>query len=233
MGDNMAGFENVPEVLQNTLLTAVESTLTKTVEALPGLIIAAIIFVIGWIVAVLFAKIFRKFLEAIKLEEFLKENKVEDALGTVKMSDVLTKIVKYYVILIFLQAAAAFIALESLSWFINQVLLYAPAVIAGAIVFVASMLFGEYVKEAILDLRSKSAGVQFVARASKFLIVFIGLTTALSTIGYRTELIENIFLTLIQAIAFGLTLAVGIAFGLGGQKDAHDLIVKVRKHFKI
>ncbi len=228
----MSTVQNLPDVLQQTLMTALESTITKSVEALPGLITAIIIFVIGWVVAVIISRLFGGFLRAIKLEEFLKDHRVEDALGSVKISDVLVKVVKYYIILIFLQAAAAFIALESLSWFINQVLIYAPAVIGAVVVFVAAVLFGEYVKEAILDLRPKSAGVRLVAKATKALIVFIGLTTALSTIGYKTALIENIFLTFVQAFAFGLSLAVGIAFGLGGQKEAQEIISKVKKQLK-
>jgi len=229
----MVDVQNVTAVLSNTFTGALENTVTNTAEILPGLIAAIIVFIIGWIVAVIVSRIFGGLLKAIKLESFLKDHKVEDSLGSVKISDVLVKIIKYYIILIFLQAAASLVTLGTVSAFLATVLVYAPVLIAAVLVVLAAVILGEYIKESILDLRSKSAMVQFVARATKLVVIYIGVTMAMATAGFDTTLVSNIFLVVLQAMVYGIALAIGIAFGLGGQKDASDMVGKWRKMLKI
>lgn len=228
----MVDVQNVTDVLSSTFTGAADNLVTSTTEVLPGLIAAIIVFIIGWILAVIISRVFGGILKAIKLEKFLKEHKVEDALGSVMISDVLVKILKYYIILIFLQAAALLVTLGTVSAFLTAVLVYAPVLIAAVLVVLAAVILGEYVKEVILDLKSKSPMVQLVARVTKWVIVYVGVTMALATAGFDTTLISNIFLIILQAMVYGIALAVGIAFGLGGQKDAQDLVVKSRKMLK-
>lgn len=209
-----------------------QNVLTSITELLPGLIAAILVFLLGWVIAILISRIFRRILKAIKLEETLKEHKVEDALGTVKISDVLTKIVKYYVLLIFLQAAVSLVWLGTISSFLTMVLLYVPVLIAGILVVLASVIIGEYLKEMIIEL-SKSPVVRLTGRVVKLLVVYIGVTMGLATIGFNTTLITGVFLTILQGLVYGIALAVGIAFGLGGQDDARDMIKNSRKHFKV
>ncbi|MBU0532051.1 hypothetical protein KKB44_01010 [Candidatus Micrarchaeota archaeon] len=228
----MVELNNTTSILMETVTRAVDNTVMNAAELLPGLLAAILVFILGWVVAVIISRIFGGVLKAINLEAYLKEHKVEDALGTVKISNVLTKILKYYIILVFLQAAVDLVALGTVSAFLTDVLAYAPALIGGLLVVLLSVILGEYIKEVIIEL-SKSPLVRFVGRATKLVVIYIGATMALSTVGYDTSLPSNIFLTVVQAVAFGLALAVGIAFGLGGQDDAKDAVKKWRKHFKL
>lgn len=229
----MVNLDNATAVLVSTLSTAAENTATNAAAVLPGLLAAIIVFVLGWVVAVIISRIFAGLLRLIKLEDFLKEHKVEDSLGTVKISHVLVKILKYYIILIFLQAAVSLIELGTISMFLSELLIYAPVFIGALLIALVAVILGEYVKEVILELAAKSAIVRFIARATKLVIIFIGITMALATAGFETSLISNIFLIVLQALVFGIALAVGIAFGLGGQKDAADVVGKWRKHLKL
>ncbi len=217
----------------DSVVTAVQNTANDAAALLPGLIAAILVFVLGWIVSYIISRLVAHILKGIRLEEFLTSHKVEDSLGTVKISDVLVKIVKYYVLLIFFQAAVSFVSLGTISAYLTMVLLYAPVLIAAVILMLVAVIFGEYLKEAIIDLDKKSSMVKMVARGVKLLIIYVGFTMALATAGFNTTLITGIFLTLIQAAAFGIALALGIAFGLGGQDDAKDIIKSSRKNLKI
>jgi hypothetical protein len=212
---------------------AVQNTADGAAKLLPGLIAAILVFVLGWVVSFIVSRIFARILKMIKLEEYLKTHKVEDALGSVKISDVLTKIVKYYVLLIFVQAAVSLMALGTITDYLTSVLLYVPVLIGSVLIVLVAVLFGEYLKEAIIDLSSKSAMVKLGARAAKLVMIYVGLTMGLATAGFNTTLITGIFLTVIQAGAFGLALALGIAFGLGGQDDAKEIIKSSRKNLKL
>jgi hypothetical protein len=55
------------------------------------------------------------------------------------------------------------------------------------------------------------------------------LIVGLSTIGFNTQILKDTFLTILQAFAYGVALAIGIAFGLGGQQEAKGLLEDVRK----
>ncbi|MFH0884538.1 MAG: hypothetical protein V1861_02410 [Candidatus Micrarchaeota archaeon] len=217
----------------DSLTGAVQKTANDAANLLPGLIAAIIVFVLGWVVAFIISRIFAGILRAIRLEGFLKQHKVDDALGTVKISDVLAKIVKYYVLLIFFQAAVSLVSLGTISAYLTMVLLYAPVLIAAILIVLIAVIFGEYLKEAVIDLDKKSSTVKFAARAVKLVVVYVGVTMGLATAGFNTTLITGIFLTVIQAAAFGIALAVGIAFGLGGQEDAKDVIKSTRKNLKV
>jgi len=218
--------------LVDSFTLAAQNSAAQAATMLPLLLMALIVFVLGWVIAVILGRIVGSLLKALKLEDFLKSHMLEDAFGTVRISDILVQIVKYYVLLIFLQAAVSLVQLDTLSAFLSIVLYYAPKLISGFLVLVAAVLFGEYAKETIKAM-SKSKVVQTMARAAKVLIVYVGLTMALSTAGIDTTLLNFIFMILLSALAFGIALAMGIAFGLGGQSDAKGLIGSWRKALRI
>lgn len=211
---------------------ALNTIITSTIAALPAILAAVIIFLLGWVIAIIVSKILEKILKFIKLEEFLEVHKLEDAFGSVKLSNIFVKVVKIYIILVFVQVSVSLLSLGELSKFLNALLLYAPVLIGAILVVVAAVLVGEYVKEKVLEL-GKTPYVVFFARASKFVLILIGVLTGLNTAGFDTSLLNNIIIDIIRAVVFGLSVAFGIAFGLGGQKDAQEIISKVRKHVKI
>jgi len=219
-------------MLMESVNAAVQNTITEVISFLPGLIAAILVFLLGWIIAILASRLVAGLFRAIKLEDALKHHKVEDALGTVKISDVLTRIVKYYVLLIFLQEAVSLVALGSITAFLAMVLLYAPLLIGGFLVFLVAVILGEYLKEMIIEL-SKSPFVRFTGRIVKLILVYVGVTMGLATAGFDTTLITGVFMTILQAMVFGIALAIGVAFGLGGQEDAKNIIKTGRKHFKV
>ncbi|MFH0737894.1 MAG: hypothetical protein V1827_04670 [Candidatus Micrarchaeota archaeon] len=218
--------------LMGALSAAGQQILNDAVVFLPGFLAALIVFVLGWVIAIIVSRLFRSLLRLIRLEESLKAHKVEDALGSVKISDVLAKIVKYYILLIFIQAAVSLVSLGTISDFLSEVLVYVPVLIAAALIVLIAVILGEYVKEMLIEL-SKSPLVKLAARGAKLVIIYVGVTMGLSRVGFETTLLDGSFLTILQAVAFGIALAFGIAFGFGGQDDARDIIKSGRRQFKL
>lgn len=227
MADTVTALGDTSTVAMQALATLA----TSVIDMLPSAIAAALVFVLGWLVAVLVARLLRKILEMLKVEEFLKMHKLDDALGSIRLTGVVVQVTKIYVILVFLQVALSLVALGQLSGFIYSVLLYVPVLMGAVLLVVAAALAGEYVKEKVLEV-GKSHNATLVARGAKFAIVLIGVLTGLDTAGFNTSLVNSVILTIIQAAVFGLGLAFGIAFGLGGQDEARDLVKRVRKNAK-
>ncbi len=226
---DIAGSFSSPEAFMQNVSGVLTDFVNTMIGFIPNFIAALLIFIVGYIVAVVLAGVFRHILAASKFEKFLERHKMDDALGNIKVSPIFVKIVKYYLILVFLQAAVSELRLGTLTEFLNVVLLYAPAFIGAALIYVISAMVGELIKEKIKEVDVKSKWINFVARATKFVIIFFGIVMALSAIGFDTAILEGAFITLLQAFAYGAALAIGISFGLGGQEDAKALIADVKK----
>lgn len=219
--------------LQNAVSATMPTILNDVIYFAVGLVEALLIFLFGWVVAVLVSRFFGGILKTIKFEQFLKEQKVHEALGTVVISNVLTKILYYYIVVIFLQQAFLFISLGTVATFFTSLLAYLPVLIGAVLLIVAAAIIGEFVKMRIIAIGAKSTTMHFLGRATKALIIFMGIMSGLETAGFKTTLIQQTFVVLAAAIAFGFALAFGIAFGLGSQEDARDWMKTMRKQFKV
>ncbi len=197
--------------------------------AIPTIIVAVLIAVLGWIVGILLSKALGKLLEVLKFEEFLAKHKVQDALGKVKVSNVIVQAFKYYIILIFLQASLMLVALGPVSEFLTRVLDYAPKVFGAVLVLIAAAIFGDLVREKVLEVDRKEKYMRAIAQTLKYVLIFIGAVVGLETMGFNTQILSATFITILQAIGMGVALAFGLAFGLGGQDAAKSWIASARK----
>ena len=197
------------------------------------LVLAIIIVVVGWAVGTFLAGIVKKVFEKIGFEQFLKSHKVQDALGSTKIENILVQLVKYYVIILFLADALRFVQLGTVGTLMFELVNFAPIALGGAIVVLVSAVFGELAKEKILEMSAKSWLMTAVAKVTKILVIYIGIVVALGTMGFQVTILEQTFLTLLQAVTYGVALAFAISFGLGGQEDAKDMIKKTRKKFNL
>ena len=216
-------------VLDEILVKGGVAAGTELIQFLPNIFVAIVILLVGWLVSVIFAKITGGLLRRIRLEEIMKKYRIEDALGSVKISTVIEKIVKYYVIIIFLQAAVEVLGIVSINEFLRGVLFFAPVAIGAFGIFALSAVVGEFIKERIIEFQPKSKMVLLSGRGAKALIVFLGIMVGLQTIGFNTAIVNQAFISILQSFGFAVALAFGLAFGFGGQDDAKDLIRKLRK----
>jgi hypothetical protein len=215
--------------LDSAVRNSIEKIIVDLILFIPKFLIAILIFVAGWILACVVSWIVERVLEYIKIEKFLKSHKLEDSLGKIRLTSVLVKLTKYYIMLIFLQAAVAMLNLGTITQFLYSLLMYTPVVIGALLLVVVAAVFGELLKEKIIEIENKSRTVRWLASATKAVVVFMAIMVGLATIGFDTTIVSNSFVQLLQGIIYGIALAFGLAFGLGGQEDAKDIIRNLRK----
>lgn len=216
--------QNAQAALEVAVTNSIQKIVTDCLNVIPGLIAAIIIFAVGWIIAVALARIVELILKLIRFEELLEQHKVEEAMGKVKVSNVLVKLSKYYVLLIFLQAAVSLLQLGTISKFLSDVLIYAPVLIGAALLVVVGALLGELIKEKIVEIEPKSTKMGLLGKWSKYLIVFIAVLAALEMAQFKVGVIIQTYTIILQGIVFGVALAFAIAFGLGAQEDAKAIV---------
>lgn len=219
--------------LQAAVNTSLQNNLVVLINLIPNMIAAFVLIIIGWLVGVAISKILEKIFHAMNLESILANYHVSDALGKIRISKVIVKLTEYYIILVFLQAAISLVGLGTITDFLSSLLGYAPILVGATILFVFAAVIGELVKEKIVALEPKSRLAKYVGVGAKLAIVFMGMMVGLSTLGFDVSIVTLTFVTLLQGIIYGIALAVGIAFGLGGQEAAKDFIRKAREKTKI
>ena len=204
---------------------------TRFIDFIPSLLGALLIFFMGLIVAVALGKIAEKFITLLHVDQLIEKiklsEKFKDAGIQIKVSKFFGGLVKWFLILVFLMAATDILKLTQVSVFLNSVILYIPNIVIATIILSVAFLLGNFVFHAVRS-STRVAGVvsaAFLATVAKWAIIVFGLLAALIQLGIATSLVNTIFMGLIAAIS----LAFGLAFGIGGKEEAGLILKKIRE----
>ncbi|HUP55248.1 MAG TPA: hypothetical protein VM408_07060, partial [Methylomirabilota bacterium] len=122
------------------------------VAAIPQVIAALLIIIIGWVISNVLARIVREILERAGADRLFAEHGGQ-VYGTrssaFQPSVVASEIVKWIVRFIFLVAAANVLGLTQVSVLLNDVLLWIPNLIVAAIILLIAPLLARFVRGAI------------------------------------------------------------------------------------
>ncbi|MDE1975489.1 MAG: hypothetical protein KGI49_03205 [Patescibacteria group bacterium] len=192
----------------------------------PGLIIALIVFAIGWVLAVLVEKLVESIFKALKIDAALKSAGMEDVVKragyNLNSGLFIGALCKWFVIVVFLMASFDVLGLSQVNDFLRQVVSYLPQVIVAALIILIAALVATAMQK--LVVASAKAGHLHVAelagRVTKWAIWIFAILTALYSLGVAPGIIQ----TVLTAIFAGGALAFGLAFGLGGKEEAQKII---------
>lgn len=195
---------------------------------------ALIVLILGWFVAWILDYIVRWLVHSLKINDLLRKigfgKYFERANIALQVEKALGFIVFWLVFGLFLMASFDVLGLSSVNFFIRQIINYLPTALAGAIILVISIFVGEFIKKLIL-VSLKGSGIKSIEAAAslaKWVIVIFGLLVAFTQWGVAPEIIN----TLIMGVVAFLALAGGLAFGLGGQETAREILEYIKRELK-
>ena len=195
-----------------------------------GIIIAMIILVVGSIFAIELSRAAKKVVQKLRVD------KTFDALGVksffkkggVKLSvaDLMEWIVKWFVILFALMMAVDSLGLPRVSSFLTKILDYIPNLVGALAILTIGLVVAQLVYEAI-NGAAKASGIRIYSIAAvlaKWMLIIITFLVILEQIGIQTTILQ------VFAGSLGLmfALAGGLAFGLGGQYHAKELLDEIK-----
>lgn len=218
----------------NAVTVSVNNVLNRLVNFLPNLIGAILILIVGWLVALLLEQIVDRVLRMINLPRLFERARVEDLVKrTGSRRDtvgLLAGLVKWIVYLATFLAAADVLQLEGVTDFLNRALAYTPNVIAGVAIILVGGILAQFLAEVVRGAVSAAnlGYAAFLGGVTRWSIWIFAILTALFQLGVASAIIQTLFTGLVAALA----IAAGLAFGLGGQKTAADVLEKVRKDFE-
>jgi len=198
----------------------------------PNLIIALIIFAIGWVLAALIEKLVESLFKALKVDAALKSAGFEEVVKrsghNLNSGLFVGMLVKWFVVVVFLTAAFDVLGLDEVNEFLRQVVDYLPHVIVAVLILMVAIVVANAMQR--LVIASAHAGhirsAELLGRVTKWSIWIFALLTALITLGIAPALIQMI----LTAVFAGAALALGLAFGLGGKDAAQKWIEKTTSH---
>lgn len=196
------------------------------------LVVALAIFIIGWIIGVFVASIVEKIFKKLNVDSALRKAGVETTLqrGGIALNSgyFIGALLKWFIIVVFLISSFQILGLVQVTYFLQQVVIgYLPQVIIAVLILMVAVVIGDIVQR-IVRASAGAAGVRsshLLGAIAKWVIWVFALLTVLVQLGIGADLIRILFTGIVVAGA----IAFGIAFGLGGQTHASELITKIKR----
>lgn len=203
-------------------------------QFVPSLLVAILIFIIGWVVGAAIGKLVMQAIDMLKVDAALRsagvEGVVERAGFRLHSGKLVGELVKWFFIVVFLVAALDVLGLTDVTAFLRGVvLLYIPQVIVAVLILLVSAVLAD-VADRVVAGSARAAGISaagLLGTITRFAIWIFAVLAALDRLGV-TPLIQTLFTGVMVAFA----LAFGLAFGLGGVKSAERYIEKIEKDLK-
>ncbi len=214
-------------VWQDALVSAWGDLITRLVLFLPVLLSSVLIFAIGIMVGGWLSQLTEKLLKSFKfsnltqsagLDKFLKKSDIKH-----DTSELIGLAVKWLTILVFFMASANILGLTAITGVVNDFLSYVPKVLTAALIVAVGAFFAKLceglVRGALTSVdHTHSKPISQLARWS---VMLVAVLAGISELQVAETLVETFF----QGLTWTITLAVGLAVGLGG-KEVVSLVLK-------
>ncbi len=208
----------------DAIFLAASNALNTFLAAIPAVIGALIIILIGWIIAGVVARLVTEVLRRAGADRLFAEHGGEvygSQSRKVKPSLVAGELVKWLIRIVFLVAAANVLGLTQVSQLLNDIILWIPNLIVAAIILLLAPILARFVRGAI-EVGAGQMGftnASLLGRIAEIAIVVFAVIIAINQIGIAANLVNTLFIGVVAALA----LAFGLAFGLGGREVAGQL----------
>lgn len=204
------------------------------VEYLPNLLIAVIIFVVGWLIGAGLGRVIAQVVNSLRVDQALRAAGVERVLERAGFSlnsgAFLGMLVKWFFILVFLVASLEVLGLTQVTMFLTAVVLgYLPRVIVAVLILLVAAVIAEAAQRLVAG-SARAANLKsanFLGSMARWAIWIFAVLAALDQLGV-TPFVQTLFTGVVVALA----LAFGLSFGLGGQAAASKFLDKMQSEMK-
>lgn len=218
----------------DTIVASLQNLWGLVVSFLPGLVVALVIVVIGWVIAAALGRVVWQVVAAIHIDQLLERAGFKKALDRAGLKlnsgKFVGELVKWFLILVFVMAAADVLGLTEVTSFLQLVLSYIPNIVVAAVILLAGAAFAGFLQR-LMQASADAADLThagFVGTVAKWTVLIFALFAALDQLGVA----RNFIITLLQGFVAMLAIAGGLAFGLGGQSAARSFVEKVRDEIR-
>lgn len=219
------------QVWIDTFIQSLQNLWLAFTGFVPSLFWAFVVFMVGWILAAVLSKAVMRVLETVQVDRLFDQlgimKYLHDAGVSWEFSSIVGSLVRWFFIIAAFLAAVDILGLAELSGFITDILLYIPNIIVAAFILLVAAVLASFLERVVTaSMKATDMGpVKFVGVVIRWSIWGFAILAALSQLGVATGLVQTLFTGFVAMLA----LAGGLAFGLGGQSVAKDILEMIRR----
>ncbi|HET9809438.1 MAG TPA: small-conductance mechanosensitive ion channel [Candidatus Limnocylindria bacterium] len=203
-----------------------DAMLTAFLVALPSIVGALLLLVIGWIVAGFVGGLVARLLRKVGVDQLATKAGITAFLQRARLKldapGLVGGIITWYVRLIFVVMAANAVGITAVSDVLGQIIAFIPNLLVALLILGAFAWLAGITRNLVTGA-TESAGVPnsgALATLAYATVLGFGIVAAASQIGVAATLINILFTGIVAALA----LAFGLAFGLGGREEAAKVV---------
>lgn len=227
-------FKNTMNYLDlwgGTIVLTLQNLWIKLIAFIPLALGAILVLIVGVILADWLGKLATKLIQMAKIDSLVASTGVTEELKKhgidFAVSRLIGWIVKWFLVIATLIVVVDILRIPQVTSFLKDVAFYIPNVMAAVVILTIGVVAGNFVKEIVLkavrasELSDVTAGP--IASLAKWSIVIFAILASLVQLKVAAALISTLFTGLIAMLA----LAGGLAFGLGGQHKAREMLERM------
>lgn len=213
------------ETLLNGVTQTLDTAMKMALDLLPKIFGMLIIFVIGWVIAIVIKFFVRHFLKLVKFDVLC------DNVGATRMftkadllppTDLLSVLVFWVTWAGFLMLGISTLGIVVLQEQISRFFLYVPQIFVALVILFIGVLFANFASRAVLLglVNANVPSARLLSSAVRVFLVILTVAMALEHVAVAKSVVLIAF-----SVAFGaVMLGFAIAFGLGGRDVAKRFV---------
>lgn len=196
---------------------------------LPGIIVAVLLIILGWLVGIGVGSLVARVIGALRVDDALRSAKVNEVVERAgfKFSSggFVGGLVKWFIIAVFFMVALDTLHLGSVTEFLGRIVFYLPQVIVAVLILLVAALVADVVERLVVGTaRAADIGSPFfMGSVARSAIWIFAILAALDQLNVAPTLVDTLFTGIVVAIS----LALGLSFGLGGKDAAARYIDRI------
>ncbi len=214
------------EVMQYTFQTL----WVKVISLVPEIVTALIILIVGWMIAGMLKSVVTKLINKLRVDDALRSTGLsalaERSGYTLKTGALVGTLVWWFVMLVIVIVALDILNLNQVNVFLREVVLgYLPQVIVAVLILFGGLILAGVVEKGVVAGATsvRFGSPNFLGAIAKYAIVLFSVLAALNQLSIATELVQMFF----AGMVFAVSLALGLAFGLGGRDAAREYLANI------
>jgi hypothetical protein len=198
----------------DSLTTALSAGLATLAVFVPQLLLFLVILIVGILIAKALQKVLAKVLRRVGFDRLIERGGIKKALANSKYdaSEIMGKIVYYFVLLFVLQLAFGVFGNNPISTLLTGVIAFLPRVFVAIVIVIITAAIAAAVRELLSNTLGGLSYGKVLANAASVFIIGLGVIAALNQVGIATTVTLPILIFVLATI--GGILVVGIGGGL-------------------
>lgn len=219
-------------------LSIIQPFLQDMVGFIAKLLLAVVVFVIGYLISVGIGKIISEILKSVKFNKLFDKEGWHTALQRanvdVNPAEFIGAIFKWVFIILSLLIAVDILQLAQFGIILTQVLNYLPNVVVASLIFVVAVIISDIIEKVVrVAVERMKFGHGYLASSIvKWAIWVFTIFLILEQLLPNSDLIKTLYMAIVYGVVLTVSLGVAIAIGLGGKDVASEIISDIKGKIK-